>query len=352
MQDINNLNFDPMENEENLLENDLNKEIDINLGKTDTKNTNNKNNKDNDIIMEHKKCVPLQIYQKVYLDKQKLISEINDLNNEINNLNKNNNKLPTLENEIKDLQRNIKNYQNALIKQEKYVILLKSRISKLEKQIAKKEEEIMNKDNTIFELNDQVNELTHKIQNMKEMYKLDSQQEIMNKMDEINMLKNKIEINEKKMEFREKKYQILQNKYLKLLKNSKDERDGFVFSSYDNMNLNKNKSRNSYVNTNIFFSSGKKDEIANNNNRMHTIMETKDEGTDINNINNIINNNTLDVDFTKEKIQRYLSPTNSFIDKNDNKKVINILPILKKESNLRDKKKINNIKLIENKNKK
>jgi len=46
MQDINNLNFDPMENEENLLENDLNKEIDINLGKTDTKNTNNKNNKD------------------------------------------------------------------------------------------------------------------------------------------------------------------------------------------------------------------------------------------------------------------------------------------------------------------
>ena len=44
------------------------------------------------------------------------------------------------------------------------------------------------------------------------------------------------------MEFREKKYQILQNKYLKLLKNSKDERDGFVFSSYDNMNLIKNKS--------------------------------------------------------------------------------------------------------------
>ena len=81
-------------------------------------------------------------------------------------------------------------------------------------------------------------------------------------------------------------------------------------------------------------------------------METKDEGTDINNINNIINNNTLDVAFTKEKIQRYLSPTNSFIDKNDNKKVINILPILKKESNLRDKKKINNIKLIDNKNKK
>lgn len=352
MQDINNLNLEQIDEKENNLENKFNKENELNPETINIKTLDNKTNKDNNIILEHKKCVPLQIYQKVYLDKQKLISEINNLNNEIINLNKSNDKLPSLQNEIKDLQRNIKNYENALIKQEKYVNILKSRISKLEKQILKKEEEIMSKDNTIFELSDQVNELTHKIQNMKEMNKLEIEQEILSKVDEINMLKNKIEINEKKMEFREKKYQILQNKYLKLLKNSKDERDGFVFSSYDNMNLIKNKSRNSYVNTNIFFSSGKKDEIANDNNRMHTIMETKDEGTDINNINNIINNNTLDVDFTKEKIQRYLSPTNSFIDKNDNKKVINILPILKKESNLRDKKKINNIKLIDNKNKK
>ena len=295
----------------------------------------------------------LQIYQKVYLDKQKLISEINNLNNEIINLNKNNDKVPTLENEIKDLQRNIKNYQNALIKQEKYVNILKSRISKLEKQILKKDQEIMTKDNTIFELSDQINELTHKIQNMKEMYKLDSEQEILNKIDEINSLKNKIEINEKKMEFREKKYQILQNKYLKLLKNSKDERDGFIFSSYDNMNQNKIKSRNSYINANIFFSSGKKEEKETDNNRIHTIFETKDEGTDTKYKNNLNNkNNTLEVDLTQENIQRYLSPTSSFINKNETKKVVNLLPILKKESNLRDKRKVNNIKLIDNKNKK
>ena len=359
MQDINNLNFEPMENEENLLENDLNKEIDINLGRTDTKNTNNKNNKDNDIIMEHKKCVPLQIYQKVYLDKQKLISEINDLNNEINNLNKNNNKLPTLENEIKDLQRNIKNYQNALIKQEKYVILLKSRISKLEKQIAKKEEEIMNKDNTIFELNDQVNELTHKIQNMKEMHKLDSQQEILNKMDEINMLKNQIEINEKKMEFREKKYQSLQNKYLKLLKNSKDEKNGLIFSSFDNMNKSKIKSRNNYLNTNAFFSSGQiREDKIDNNNQMQTIFETLDTNNlnienKINNnlnLNNKNNKNTIDINLIPENNQRYLSPTSSFINKNENNKVINILPILKKENNLMNKRKTNmKKKLIDNK---
>ena len=352
MQDINNLNLEQIDEKENNLENKLNKENELNPETINTKTIDNKTTKDNNIILEHKKCVPLQIYQKVYLDKQKLISEINNLNNEIINLNKSNDKLPSLENEIKDLQRNIKNYENALIKQEKYVNILKSRISKLEKQILKKEEEIMSKDNTIFELSDQVNELTHKIQNMKEMNKLEIEQEILSKVDEINMLKNKIEINEKKMQFREKKYQILQNKYLKLLKNSKDERDGFVFASYDNMNLIKNKSRNNYVNTNIFFSSGKKDEFATDNKRIQTIMETKDEGTDINNINNLINNNTLAVELTKEKIDRYLSPTNSFIDKNDNKKVINILPILKKENNLRDKKKINNIKLIDNKNKK
>ena len=86
MQDINNLNFESNENEENNLESDLNKEIQ----ETKSKISNNKNIDEKNVILEHKKCVPLQIYQKVYLDKQKLISEINNLNNEIDNLNKNN----------------------------------------------------------------------------------------------------------------------------------------------------------------------------------------------------------------------------------------------------------------------
>ena len=216
----------------------------------------------------------------------------------------------------------------------------------------------MNKDNTIFELNDQVNELTHRIQNMKEMHKLDSQQEILNKMDEINMLKNQIEINEKKMEFREKKYQSLQNKYLKLLKNSKDEKNGLIFSSFDNMNKSKNKSRNNYLNTNVFLSSGQiKEDKIDNNNRMQTIFETLDTNNlnidNKNNNNMIINNNkksTLDINLIQENNQRYLSPTSSFINKNENNKVINILPILKKENNLLNKKKTNmKKKLIDNK---
>ena len=348
MQDINNLNLDPIEENENLVEKDINQEINSEV--LNTKLESNKIINDNNTILEHKKCVPLQIYQKVYLDKQKLISEINNLNNEINNLNKNNNKVPTLENEIKDLQRNIQNYQNALIKQEKYVNILKSRISKLEKQIIKKEEEIMNKDNTIFELSDQVNVLTHKIQNMKEMYKIDSQQEIMNKIDEINMLKNKIEINEKKMEFREKKYQSLQNKYLKLLRNSKDEKNGLIFSSFDNMN--KAKSRNNYLNTNIFLSSEKIKEVKDNNNVMHTIFETiEPKNLNINNkINDKDNNNIIDINLIQENNQRYLSPTSSFINKNDNKKMMNILPLLKKENNLMNKRKTNmKKKLMDNK---
>ena len=134
MQDINNINLDTMIDKEN----NINKEIDLIPDLFEKKINNSKTIKDNNLISEHKKCVPLQIYQKVYLDKQKLISEINNLNNEINNLNKNNNK-QSLENEIKDLQRNLKNYENALIKQEKIITILKSRISKLEKVIIKKE---------------------------------------------------------------------------------------------------------------------------------------------------------------------------------------------------------------------
>ena len=350
MQDINNLNLDPIDKDEDPIKKDSIKEIELNQQISETKN-NNKATQDNNIILEHKKCVPLQIYQKVYLDKQKLINEINNLNSEINNLNKNNNKLPSLENEIKDLQRNIKNYQNALIKQEKYVTILKSRISKLEKQILKKEEEIMSKDNTIFELSDQVNELTNKIQNMKEMHKLDTQQEILNKMDEINLLKNKLEINEKKIEFREKKYQNLQNRYLKLLKNSKDEKDGFIFSSIDNI---KRKSRNNYINTNIFFSSGKLNEDKTDNNRINTIFETivDENNKNFNNDLNTKNINSIDINLIQEKNQRYLSPTSSFINKNDTKKMVNILPLLKKENNLRDIRKMNNKKLIDNKSKK
>ena len=348
MQDINNLNFESNENEENNLESDLNKEIQ----ETKSKISNNKNIDEKNVILEHKKCVPLQIYQKVYLDKQKLISEINNLNNEIDNLNKNNHKLPSLENEIKDLQRNIKNYQNALIKQEKYVSILKSRIVKLEKQISKKEEEIMEKDNTIYELSDQVNDLTHKIQNLKEMYKLDSQQEIMNKMDEINMLKNKIEISEKKMEFREKKYQNLQNKYLKLLRNSKDEKQGLIFSSFDSMTKLSTKSRNNYLNTNVFLSASKIKEDKTNNNRIQTIYETLESDyikADNNNTNieNIKENNN-EKNLIKENSQRNFSPTISFTNQNENKKVINLLPILKKENDLRKNKKSNIKKILIN----
>ena len=90
---------------------------------------------------------------------------------------------------------------------------------------------------------------------------------------------------------------------------------------------------------------------------MQTIFETLD--TNNLNIDNKINNNmiinnnkksTLDINLIQENNQRYLSPTSSFINKNENNKVINILPILKKENNLLNKKKTNmKKKLIDNK---
>ena len=311
----------------------------------DSKNNTNKIS-DNNSLSEHKRCVPLKIYQKVYEDKQKLLSEINNLNTEIKNLNQS--KVNSLENEIKVLKRDAENYENALIKQEKFINILKSKISKMEKQISKKNEDLISKDNTIFELKDKINELTHRIQNMKEMYKIDSEKDFMAKNEEIMLLKNKIEINQKKMEFQEKKYQNLQYKYLKLLKNKKNEIFGLNDNfSTQNIIANKGiiKSRNNNNISNIFFKTPNS-RINDDNNELKTLMDS----IDINNINNNINinvNNNAEFNNIHNN-QRYFSPkitlTNKNADKNlenmeiDNKNINNLLPILNSDKNLTIKK--------------
>ena len=134
------------------------------------------------------------------------------------------------------------------------------------------------------------------------------------------------------------------------MRNSKDEKNGLIFSSFDNMN--KAKSRNNYLNTNIFLSSEKIKEVKDNNNVMHTIFETiEPKNLNINDkINDKENNNIIDINLIQENNQRYLSPTSSFINKNDNKKMMNILPLLKKENNLMNKRKTNmKKKLMDNK---
>ena len=345
MQDLNNLNLQYIMENEKSNENEPEKELEVQhesifLESKDNNLNNNKKLNESNSISDHKRCVPLKIYQKVYDDKQKLLSEINKLNTEIKNLDQNS-KVTTLENEVKKLKREIDNYETALLKQEKYLTILKTKITKLEKQIFKKNEELMNKDNSIFELNDKINELTHKIRNMKEMFKIDTEQELLSKHEEIISLKNKIEINQKKMEFQEKKFQNLQFKYLRLLKEKKKD----IFSLNENFstsNLFKNKnSRNKYFNNNIqniiLSTPGRLNEDKINNNTIHTIMDN----IDINNINNNINinvNNNSEFN-TIQNNQRYFSPKISLINKNnEDKNQKNLLPILNNEMNLPIKK--------------
>ena len=105
-------------------DNDIDKELELqhestiidSLNNNSISNLNNNKLNDSNTVIEHKRCVPLQVYQKVYQDKQKLLSEINNLNTEIKNLNQSS-KVANLENEVKILKRDINNYENALIKQ-------------------------------------------------------------------------------------------------------------------------------------------------------------------------------------------------------------------------------------------
>ena len=350
MKDLSNLNLQSIAENQKFLENGNDKELELQHENIllDSKNNNNKIT-DNNSISEHKRCVPLKIYQKVYDDKQKLISEVNNLNTEIKNLNQNS-KVISLENEIKKYQRDIENYENVLVKQEKYINILKNKITKLEKQISKKNEDIINKENSIFELKDKINELTHKIQNMKEMYKIDSEQEFLSKNEEITSLKNKIEIFEKKMEFHEKKYQNLQFKYLRLLKNKKNNDIFSLNENFSTANILKKKEnifgRNSNNNNlgNILFSTPSS--LNDENNRMKTIMDN----IDINNINNNINinvNNNAEFNSIHNN-QRYFSPKISLINKNnDDKNINNLLPILNKERNISIKKITKKLKLLD-----
>ena len=179
------------------------------------------------------------------------------------------------------------------------------------------------------------------------MYKIDSEQEFLSKNEEITTLKNKIEIFEKKLEFHEKKYKNLQFKYLRLLKNKKND----LFSLNENFstaNIMKKKEnifgRNDNNNLgNILFSTASR--LNDENNRMKTIMDT----IDINNINNNINinvNNNAEFNNIHNN-QKYFSPKISLINKNEDKNINDLLPILNKERNISIKKVTKKIKILE-----
>ena len=190
-------------------------------------NKNSKSTDNHEIIpnsKKHQRCVPLEIYKKVYQDKQILLNQVELLNKEISTLNNSSNgsknkidEILNLETKIKTIQREKANIENVLINQEKYVNKLKSQIETLKKNLYKKNEELMNKENIINEYVDKIEELKNKIMMMKENFKLSEKKEIMKLNDQIISLTNKIEIKQSKMDNIDKKYKNLQNKYLKLL---------------------------------------------------------------------------------------------------------------------------------------
>lgn len=198
---------------------------------SDDNNSASKNLDDKDIstenpdIKKHQRCVPLDIYTKVYKDKQTLLSQVELLNQEINllksekseNLKDKNEILKLFDSKCKNLQREKTNIENILLNQENYVDKLKKKIEKLESQIAQKNEEILQKDNNIIELSDKLEELNDKINNMKQNFKLSEKKEIMKLNDKILSLMNEVELKQNRIDFINKRHKHLQIKYLKLI---------------------------------------------------------------------------------------------------------------------------------------
>ena len=232
---------------------------------------------ENSEIKNHQRCVPLEIYTKVYKDKQTLISQVEILSKEINSFKSNmeNEEIKILDNKFKNLQREKTNIENVLLNQEKYVTKLKKKIQNLENQILKKNEELVIKDNTITELNDKIEDLNNKIINIKQNYKISEKKEIMKLNDKIINLYNEIEIKQSKIDFIDKRHKNLQLKYLKLLgdkrKMAQESMSIYKYNKEKNLfseNTENNTTRNKFVESVRSYNSIKKNENYTHNNNI------------------------------------------------------------------------------------
>ena len=186
---------------------------------TPPKNEQAEINTNNDsTTSKHGKCVPLAVYQKVYDDKKKLITQLDLINNQLKSSvsDEKINLVGSLQNEVKNLEREKKFLENIVIKQEKSINNLKNKINKYDYQLNKKNEELLKKDNIINELKEKIDELIENNKNIKNNFKLNEKSEIIKLNDIINNLKNELEIKDQKMEFNNIKFNNLQIKYLKL----------------------------------------------------------------------------------------------------------------------------------------
>ena len=119
--------------------------------------------------MTHKKCVPLEIYQKVFNDKQKLIEQLEIINNKIQTQMPDDkiNLISSLQNKLKIVEKSNKSLENILIKQEKSIISLKSKLAKCEKLLNTKSKELLVKENIISDLKEKIGELIETNKNIK-----------------------------------------------------------------------------------------------------------------------------------------------------------------------------------------
>ena len=268
-------------------------------------------------IQKHKRCVPLEIYKKVYQDKQTLINQVDLLNKEILSLNNNskNEEIKILENKYKNMQREKTSIENILLNQEKYVDKLKKKIEKLEKQILIKNEDIVQKDNNITELNDKIEELNNKIKNMKQNFKLAEKKEIMKLNEKITYLSNEIEIKQSKIDFIVKRHKHLQLKYLKLIGDKRKMTPDIIPILKTNKEKEKDKDKDKFSEIiNITGSKGLESVKSYNSIKKNENIKNKNKINNKNDKNNI-NNNSKNINLSKEihlpeiknKNKKYLS---------------------------------------------
>ena len=239
-------------NNEEIIYNEQNEENINTKEKVDLNNENSEENTKNietDIqISKHKKCVPLDVYQKVFNDKQKLIEQLEEINNKLKNETNEEkiNIISSLQSKLKIVENLNKTLENILIKQEKAIINLKSKLTKYEKLLNKKSEEILMKDNIINDLKEKIEELIEKNKNLKNIFKLNEKNEILRLNEIINNLKNELELNKKKFEFNNKKFENLQVKYLKLFQQNKKNENEFLLKLTKEQLINKTKNNYDY----------------------------------------------------------------------------------------------------------
>ena len=225
------------------IHNDINIKDEEDLTKSPKEYINNNN-------IKHGRCVPLEVYQKVYDDRKKLKLELEHLNSKIqisNNKVKNNILISSFQSEIKNIQKQKDNLEIAYQNQ-------KENIKDLKITIIKYEKELIIKDNLINELKQKIDELNNKIKNMKEDFKKENKKEILKLNEQINYLQNEMEIKEKKVELNNFKFNNLQLKYLKMIHNKKKtEQNNLLMLSMKqihNNKINQNNYRTSNSNSN------------------------------------------------------------------------------------------------------